>query len=548
MRSGTDHVKHLASGGGKGTFDTVLIIRLVVASVIFAVSLIIKGLPGFVSTIMLIVSAIVAGYDIIIDAVSCISEKNFFATPVVVVVITLVSYIIGFGVDGAALIVLYQIGLLLVDYAEERTRLSALDLLHYQDEETVSKVTELVFQENAGYMGIEHSMRYSAGSILKLAVIFSVIYAIALPIFTNYSFAVSIHRAMMIILIATPMSIVISMPLTGIIGMCFSARHGVIFENAASMEAASAADTAIFDNAGIFTEGTPRLISLNSDFIDNNTFLTFVAHALYYSEQPVAKAVAAAYTKGYRPDLVSNFKDIPGYGVELDIGGGHLVLAVRELFEGRGIKIPSDESEEGQTFYMTISDRYVGRLVIDSELNQGAEELVAGLEEAGIRRCVLVTEDGNSESRRVADEMDFHEVYGECSTEKKLQIIEDLKTGSKNPVMYIYSKGIESHSAADVDIRVGNRGSYADALIKPDYLANLPFSIQVCKRMHEIAIENALFAYLVKIFLIFLSLIGYCNLWFAIFIDMVAAAATILNASRVTSESLISSLLYKTGR
>ena len=46
----------------------------------------------------------------------------------------------------------------------------------------------------------------------------------------------------------------------------------------------------------------------------------------------------------------------------------------------------------------------------------------------------------------------------------------------------------------------------------------------------------------------FLSIVGYCNLWFAIFIDMIAAVAGILNAIRVTNESLVASIRYQTGR
>ena len=66
--------------------------------------------------------------------------------------------------------------------------------------------------------------------------------------------------------------------------------------------------------------------------------------------------------------------------------------------------------------------------------------------------------------------------------------------------------------------------------------------------MKEITIENALFAFIIKALLVFLSIVGYCNLWFAIFIDMVAAVATILNTIRVTNESLLTTLRYKMGR
>ena len=161
---------------------------------------------------------------------------------------------------------------------------------------------------------------------------------------------------------------------------------------------------------------------------------------------------------------------------------------------------------------------------------------------------MLLTEEGGTESRRIAEEMNFGEVYGECDTAKKLRVVSDLKTSAKGAVLFVYSSGVETHSAADVDIRVNRRGKFADVLISPDYLANLPFAVQICRRMREIAIENAIFAFVVKAILVFLSIIGYCNIWFAIFIDMVAAVATILNSVRVTSESIISAFLYKTGQ
>lgn len=530
-----------------GNYNTVLIARLIAASLIFAVSLIFSSLPAFISLLLLVASGVIAGYDVIIDALSYISDKDFFAVPVIIVGVAIASYIIGFAIEGAALMVLYQIGMLLISYVEERSKKSALGLLQYHDDATVDKVIELVCKDGAGDMAIEQSMRYSAGSVLKLAMIFALVHAIALPLITNYSFTVSIHRSLMIILIATPMSITVSMPISGIMGMCFSARHGIIFNNAAAMETVGEAGIAIFDNGGIISDDKSRLISVQPERLDSVNLLTFAAHALYYSDIPLAKAVGNAYTKDYRLELIEDFNELPGYGVEADIGGVHVVLANKQLFSGRGVQLPAKPDDMGQSFFMTISDMYVGKLVIDSQLNDEATDLVIGMREAGISRCILLTEDGDFESRKVAEEMDFREVYGECDTEKKLRLVEDIKTSARKPVLFVYSKGTEAHSAADVDIRVSRKGKYADVIVFPEYLANLPFAAQVCKRVREIAVENALFAFIVKAVLIFLSIVGYCNIWFAIFIDIAAALATILNTVRVTSESLINQLLYKTG-
>lgn len=549
MSKKPDHAKHSAGGSGREALapDMLLFIRLVAATVIFAVSLIVK-MPAFASILLLVLSAAVAGYDICLQAVNSVENGDYFATPLVVVFIAAISYVIGFASEGAALILLYQIGLRLIAYAAERTRKSAIELLRYQDEETVDKIKALLCEEQAGYMEIESTMRYSSGSILKIAMIFAVVYAITLPLFTSFSYTVSIHRALTIILIATPMSVVAAMPSTGIVGLCYSAQQGVLFNKAATMEVTGKVNIAIFDKAGIFSEACPRVLSVQSDVLDSTTFMNFAAHAVYYSEQPIARAIAAVNDQEYRLDIISDFVDIPGRGVDVKIGGAQLTLATSELFASRGVYVPQSGESEGRAYYMTVSDRYVGKLVLSSDVNDEAAELAEDMKELGVKRCILLTEDGNDESQQLAEVLGFNEVYGQCDTEKKLRLVSDLSEGSKNRILFVYSSGIESHSSAAVDMRVSPKAKYADATVLPDFVANIPFSIQVCRRMREIAVENAVFAFVIKAILIFLSIVGFCNVWFAIFIDMAAALATILNSIRVTNESLLRSFQYKRGK
>ena len=538
--------KEPRSSGEVGVFNPVLLIRLIIATVVFAVCLIlIKSVV--VSALLLAVSAAVAGYDIILAALKAVEDKEYFATPVILIFVALVSFIIGFATEGTALVLLYQIGLLLIAYADDRTRKSAMELLRYQDEETVSKVSELLKDKNVGSMEIASTMKDSSASILRLAMIFAVVYAIVLPISTDFSFIVSIHRAITIILIATPMSVVAAMPLTGIVGLCYSAQQGVIYNNAAALEEAGKTNAAVFDKAGIFSSADPKLLSVESDIVDEKTVLDFAAHALYYSEQPVAKAVGAAYDQDYKLSVISDFTEIPG-GVELKIGDAETVLATADVFAERGVQIPRSYDETGLTYYMTLSGRYIGKIVISADINNELTELAPAMKEVGIRRCILLTEDGKGESQRIAEELGFDEVYGDYTASKKLEFVTDLAEGSQNRVMYVYSNGIEGHSSANVDIRVSRRTKFADATALPQFVMNVPFSLQVSHRMREIATENAVFAFVVKAILIFLSIIGYCNVWFAIFIDMVAAVATILNSIRVTNESLAKTLMYKTGR
>ena len=531
-----------------GGLNSIIVIRLIVASLIFAVSLIVK-MPSLVRILLLALSVVVSGYDVALDAVNSVESGDYFATPIVIVFVAVISFFIGFGLEGAALMMFYQIGQILIAYAQERTVKSAKELLCYSDEETVEKVTGIIEEENAGKMAMEYTVGSAASFILKIALGIAVLYAVLIPIFTNLSFAVSIHRALTIIVIATPLSVVVAMPLTGIIGICYGAQFGVIFNNAAAMEKAAEVETAVFDKPGVFADDHPSLVSAQSDLLDKSTFMNFAAHAVYYSEQPFAKAISDAFNFDYKLDLISDFQDIPGCGVDLKINGAHVTLATRELFASRGEAVPYENAKEDyQMFYMMVSEKYVGKIALTNEIYGETEQLAPDLKAIGFDKCILLTEDGKEESEAAATELEFDEVYGECDTARKLRLVNDLKASRDTQMMYVYANGFDAHSAADLDIRVSRKGKFADILVIPEYIANLPLALQLCSRVREVAAENAIFAFVIKAILIFLSLTGYCNIWFAIFIDMAAALATILNSIRVTSPSLIGILKYKAGK
>ena len=526
--------------------ENTVALRLVIASLIFATSLIVS-LPEFVRIILMVVSVVAAGYDIVLSAAKEVENGNYFSTSVVVSLVALIAFFIKFEIEGTALVLLYQIGVLLLDYAIEHTKKAALDLLKYQDDNIKEQVKAIIDDKASLQMNICEVMRTSSGGILRLAMIFAVFYALALPIITNFSYLVSVHRALMILLIATPMSVVVSIPVAGIVGLCYSAQQGVVFNKSSAMETLGYSNVAIFDKSGIFTEACPRIIALHSDVMNSDSFMNFIAHAVYYSEQPIAKAVSAVYENEYQLDIIQDFRDIPGYGVELSVDGIKVCLALREYLKSRGVNVPDEDNPVGQCFYMAVAGRTMGKIVISSEINNDLENLVPEMKANKFYRCVLLTEDNKESGQQFAEMMNFSEMYPQCDSEKKLRIVNEISRKSKSAVTYIYSSGGEEHSSADLDIRASSKAKNADAFIYPENINNIPFAKQVAKRVREISVENALFAFIVKALLIFLSIIGYCNLWFAIFIDIVAAIATILNTIRVTSESLINVIKYKAG-
>jgi cation transport ATPase len=265
--------------------------------------------------------------------------------------------------------------------------------------------------------------------------------------------------------------------------------------------------------------------------------MNFVAHAVYYSEQPFAKAIADAFEEEYRLDLISDFNDIPGAGCDAKIGGALVTLGTRELFTGRGEAVPYESDSDHPIFYLMVAGKYIGKIELSDDVNQDSEALIEDLKAGSITQCVLMTEEGKDESEHLGTALDADAVYAECDTEKKVKVV--AKVSAENPKsMFIYANGIEQHSAAAVDIRISNKTKFADALVAPDQVGDLPAAIKACRRMREIMQENGLVAYLVKILMIYLSILGKVSIWFVFFMDIVIGLATILNAIRVTQEPL----------
>lgn len=516
-----------------------LIARLVAAAVLTAVALIVK-IPTAAKIALLILSTLVAGFDLIVEAVEAVMKKDFFAAPVILFVVVLGSMILGFFTDAAVAVILYQVCMAALRYAQAQTKNSALELVRGEDADRAARVHELVNGEGAGETELASVIGRSVSIVLKAAVVFAVVYAIVVP-FTGATFRSSIRRALMILAVCTPMSVLVAMPLTAIVAQCFSARQGILFNKARNMEDTAHAETAVFDQAGVFSEEAPKLLAVRSDKVDKDTMMDFAAHALYYSEQPVAKAVTDAYDQEYRLDMISEFSEIPGSGVTVKLGGNPVVIASGDYLLSRGVRIPQ-EQEAGQVYYLVVAGRYVGKIIISASKNEAVRDLTEAMRDAGLRRCVLLTEDGAEQSQKVGEAFRFDEVHGECDLERKLKLISDMVSDAENHVLYVYSTGFEAHSEAKVDMRVSKKAKYADVAIDPERITALPFALQISKRMGQVQTVNAVFAFLIKALLIFLAINGKCTLWFALFLDSAAAIATVLNAIRVTKDSLFANL------
>ena len=520
-----------------GAPDLILIARLVFAAVCLVLgAFVFKN--NVVRIILFILSALASAYDLGLKAFDSVLDKDYFATPILLLFVAFVAFLIGYPTEAAAMLLLYQLSLFALAYAQKRTRGSAMQLLNGGDDELTDRAGELYSNEEASKLSMEPEVRRSADLMLKIAMALSLLYVFLLPRLGDYSYKVAVHRALMIMMTAIPASVVTAMPFTALVGLCYSARNGVLFRDGKAMERTADTNVVVFDKEGIFSAGAPELKAVKSDMLDQNTFMNFVAHAVYYSEQPFAQAIPTLEEQDYHLDVISDFVDVPGCGVELKIGGSPVQLATADYLAARGVQVTEAE-ESGEVFYLIVSGRYVGYLCIATQTNESGNDLLEGIREVGVRETILLTEDGAGESQRLGELLGFDEVFGECDLERKLKHIEDLNQGTRNHVMFLHTNGLEAHSAADVDVRLNRNSKVADVMVPPEYTKALPTGIQISRRMVQVAKENAIFVFGVKALMILLSMIGMNSIWFVLFMDVAAVLATLLNSIRVTKEPLV---------
>ena len=527
------YMQKLPRSSGKP--DGLLIGRLVVAALLLAAVQFMDLLPGLKIVLMLL-SVLVAGYDVLLDLVDAVLNRDFLSAPAIMVLITVLSFLISTGIEGAVCMILYQLGLGLVNYTLDKTRRSALDMLSRSDPDLRDRASIVIEDEQAGETELQKEISAAANKVLKCLILLALAFAIIMPIATGLTVRESLRRAMIILAVSLPVSVLASLPMAGVVGISFATRFGVLFNNARVLEKLRQVKTAVIDKNGIFADSQPEFLGVKTSILDSETFMEFVSHAVYYSDQAFAKAILGTQDREYRLDLISDFKDIPGSGVDVKIGGADVTLAKRELLTERGEAVPYEGKEDNSVYYLMVAGKYIGKVLMSDHLNQKNTRLIPDLKKSGVEHCILLTEDSKEEGEQLGMSLNADEVYSEFTDETKLQYLESLE---RQDTMYLYANSLQAHSNAAVDIRVNKKGKYADALVDPDKLGLFPETIRLSQRVQEICAENVFFAFIVKAILLFLALTGNCTVWFAIFLDFAAAVATVLNTIRVTKDPLI---------
>ena len=209
---------------------------------------------------------------------------------------------------------------------------------------TLARIVKMV-EEAQGAKANTQRMLDDFEQIYAIFVLGAAVLLVVIPwLILNQAFYPTFYRAMTWLVVASPCALVISTPASILSAIANGARNGVLFKGGVHLEKTATLKVLAFDKTGTLTLGTPTLTSIRSfEKMDENKLLRLAAALEARSEHPLAKAIVqAAHNRGLDLPPSTDFRAMPGQGVEGHIDERTLWMGNERMFHERSIEIPAE--------------------------------------------------------------------------------------------------------------------------------------------------------------------------------------------------------------
>ena len=150
----------------------------------------------------------------------------------------------------------------------------------------------------------------------------------------------------------------------------------------------------------------------------------------------------------------------------------------------------------------------------------------------------MLTGDAQEGADEVAKATGIDEVHAKLLPEEKLTKLQDIRR-RVGAVMFV-GDGINDApvlAGADVGAAMGSGADAAieaaDVVFMTSSMEAIPQAITLARATNRIAVQNVVFALIIKVLVMILGLVGFANMWMAVFADTGVAMLCVLNSVRV---------------
>ncbi len=341
----------------------------------------------------------------------------------------------------------------------------------------------------------------------------------------SYVFTDWFRRALVFLVISCPCALVISVPLSYFAGIGLASKHGILFKGSNYLDAITEVDVVAFDKTGTLTTGEFAVQSVVG--LDQEALQT-VAAMEKSSNHPIAQAILK-----YCPteENISS-QDMAGYGLKNEEWlVGNLKLLDREQVSYADALRSIPET----VVAVARKGKYIGHVILADTIKEDAKKAISDLPV----RAEMLSGDRQELVTKVAADLGISHAYGDLLPDGKVLHLQNVKKAGER-VAFV-GDGINDApvlALSDVGIAMGGLGSdmaieTADVIIQTDQPSKVACAMRIGRYTRRIVHQNIALALGVKAVVMLLGLLGFANLWMAVFADSGVALLAVLNAARI---------------
>ncbi|MBP3338394.1 MAG: heavy metal translocating P-type ATPase [Lachnospiraceae bacterium] len=381
------------------------------------------------------------------------------------------------------------------------------------EDTTLAKIIEMVSDAAATKAPIAKIADKVSGVFVPVVITIAVVTTLVW-LLIGQSVGFSLARGISVLVISCPCALGLATPVAIMVGNGLSAKNGILFKTATSIEETGKATIVALDKTGTITKGEPRVTDIvPNESVSDKELIAYAKILERQSEHPLAKAIIAYETENELETKnwqINDFEALPGNGLTVKIdnvqekfnlfGGNYKFISQKVQINENNLELAKKLADEGKTpLFFAKDNTFLGIIAVADVIKEDSKQAIEELKNMGIH-VVMLTGDNEKTAKAIGENAGVSEVMAGLMPQDKETVIKELK--SKGKVIMV-GDGINDAPAltrADIGIAIGAGTDIAidaaDIVLMKSKLPDVAAAIRVSRATLKNIKENLFWAFI----------------------------------------------------